>query len=76
MPNNTGYINTVAVMQKFSNLSVVIGVITYHILKTMKSMSVMIQDPPTTYKWVGKLPLKKNTYDYKTDPSEAMKNST
>ena len=74
MPNNTGYINTVAVMQKFFDQAIS-GNWSYnptHFENNEVPMSVMIQDLLTTYKMGWKTSYYQNTYDYKTDPSEAM----
>ena len=74
MPNNTGYINTVAVMQKFFDQAIS-GNWSYnptHYENNEVPMSVMIQDLLTTYKMGWKTSYYQNTYDYKTDPSEAL----
>ena len=73
MPNNTGYINTVAVMQKFFDQAIS-GNWSYnptHYENNEVPMSQMIQDLLTTYKMGWKTSYYQNTYDYKTDPSEA-----
>jgi len=72
MPNNTGYINTVAVMQKFFDQAIS-GNWSYnptHYENNEVPMSQMIQDLLTTYKLGWKTSYYQNTYDYKTDPSE------
>src|SRR5210317_1196783 len=74
MPNNTGYINTVAVMQKFFDQAIS-GNWSYnptHYENNEVPMSQMIQDLLTTYKMGWKTSYYQNTYDYKTDPSEAV----
>ena len=72
MPNNTGYINVVAVMQKFFDQAIS-GNWSYnptHYPDNEVPMSVMVQDLLTTYKMGWKTSYYQNTYDYKTDPSE------
>ena len=72
MPNNTGYINTVAVMQKFFDQAIS-GNWSYnptHYENNEVPMSVMVQDLLTTYKMGWKTSYYQNTYDYKTDPSD------
>jgi len=72
MPSNTGYINTVAVMQKFFDQAIS-GNWSYnptHFPDNEVPMSQMIQDLLTTYKLGWKTSYYQNTYDYKTDPSE------
>ena len=74
MPNNTGYINTVAVMQKFFDQAIS-GNWSYnptHYENNEVPMSQMIQDLLTTYKMGWKTSYYQNTYDYKTDPSESV----
>ena len=74
MPNNTGYINTVAVMQKFFDQAIS-GNWSYnptHFENNEVPMSQMIQDLLTTYKMGWKTSYYQNTYDYKTDPSELV----
>ena len=74
MPNNTGYINTVAVMQKFFDQAIS-GNWSYnptHYENNEVPMSQMIQDLLTTYKMGWKTSYYQNTYDYKTDPSELI----
>ena len=69
MPNNTGYINTVAVMQKFFDQAIS-GNWSYnptHYENNEVPMSQMIQDLLTTYKMGWKTSYYQNTYDYKTD---------
>ena len=72
MPNNTGYINVVAVMQKFFDQAIS-GNWSYnptHYENNEVPMSQMIQDLLTTYKMGWKTSYYQNTYDYKTDPSD------
>jgi len=72
MPNNTGYINIVAVMQKFFDQAIS-GNWSYnptHFDNNEVPMSVMIGDLLNTYKLGWKTSYYQNTYDYKTDPSE------
>ncbi len=72
MPNNTGYINVVAVMQKFFDQAIS-GNWSYnptHFENNEVPMSQMIQDLLNTYKFGWKTSYYQNTYDYKTDPSE------
>jgi ribonucleoside-diphosphate reductase alpha chain len=72
MPNNTGYINIVAVMQKFFDQAIS-GNWSYnptHFENNEVPMSVMIGDLLNTYKLGWKTSYYQNTYDYKTDPSE------
>jgi ribonucleoside-diphosphate reductase alpha chain len=72
MPNNEGYINTVAVMQKFFDQAIS-GNWSYnptHYPDNEVPMSVMLQDLLNTYKYGWKTSYYQNTYDYKTDPSE------
>jgi len=72
MPSNEGYINTVAVMQKFFDQAIS-GNWSYnptHYEDNEVPMSVMIKDLLTTYKMGWKTSYYQNTYDYKTDPSE------
>ena len=72
MPNNEGYINVVAVMQKFFDQAIS-GNWSYNPTNYPDNevpMSVMIQDLLMTYKLGWKTSYYQNTYDYKTDPSE------
>jgi ribonucleoside-diphosphate reductase alpha chain len=72
MPSNEGYINIVAVMQKFFDQAIS-GNWSYnptHFDNNEVPMSVMIRDLLTTYKLGWKTSYYQNTYDYKTDPSE------
>ena len=72
MPSNEGYINVVAVMQKFFDQAIS-GNWSYnptHFENNEVPMSVMLQDLLTTYKYGWKTSYYQNTYDYKTDPSE------
>tara|TARA_E500000178_G_scaffold304006_1_gene314550 strand:+ start:8430 stop:10751 length:2322 start_codon:yes stop_codon:yes gene_type:complete len=78
MPNNTGYINTVAVMQKFFDQAIS-GNWSYnptHFENNEVPMSVMIGDLLNTYKLGWKTSYYQNTYDYKTDPSELEEEKT
>jgi ribonucleoside-diphosphate reductase alpha chain len=72
MPSNEGYINIVAVMQKFFDQAIS-GNWSYnptHFENNEVPMSVMIKDLLNTYKLGWKTSYYQNTYDYKTDPSE------
>ena len=72
MPNNDGYINIVAVMQKFFDQAIS-GNWSYNPTQFPNNevpMSVMMKDLLTTYKMGWKTSYYQNTYDYKTDPSE------
>jgi len=72
MPNNEGYINVVAVMQKFFDQAIS-GNWSYnptHYPDNEVPMSQMINDLLMTYKLGWKTSYYQNTYDYKTDPSE------
>ena len=72
MPSNEGYINIVAVMQKFFDQAIS-GNWSYnptHYENNEVPMSVMLQDMLMTYKLGWKTSYYQNTYDYKTDPSE------
>jgi ribonucleoside-diphosphate reductase alpha chain len=74
MPSNEGYINTVAVMQKFFDQAIS-GNWSYnptHFPDNEVPMSQMIQDLLNTYKYGWKTSYYQNTYDYKTDPSEVV----
>ena len=78
MPSNEGYINTVAVMQKFFDQAIS-GNWSYnptHYENNEVPMSVMIRDLLTTYKMGWKTSYYQNTYDYKTDPSELEEETT
>ena len=69
MPNNTGYINIVAVMQKFFDQAIS-GNWSYnpqHFENNEVPTSVMAQDLLTTYKYGWKTSYYQNTYDTKTD---------
>ena len=69
MPSNEGYINTVAVMQKFFDQAIS-GNWSYnptHFENNEVPMSVMLKDLLTTYKLGWKTSYYQNTYDYKTD---------
>jgi ribonucleoside-diphosphate reductase alpha chain len=72
MPSNEGYINIVAVMQKFFDQAIS-GNWSYnptHFENNEVPMSVMMKDLLGTYKLGWKTSYYQNTYDYKTDPSE------
>ena len=72
MPSNEGYINVVAVMQKFFDQAIS-GNSSYNPTQYPDNevpMSAMINDLLTTYKYGWKTSYYQNTYDYKTDPSE------
>ena len=74
MPSNEGYINVVAVMQKFFDQAIS-GNWSYnptHYENNEVPMSVMLQDLLNTYKYGWKTSYYQNTYDYKTDPSELV----
>ena len=72
MPGNTGYINVVAVMQKFFDQAIS-GNWSYnpeHYENSEVPVSVMAQDLLTTYKYGWKTSYYQNTYDNKTDEIE------
>ena len=72
MPDNQGYINIVAVMQKFFDQAIS-GNWSYnptHFENNEVPMSIMLKDLLTTYKLGWKTSYYQNTYDFKTDPSE------
>ena len=76
MPSNTGYINIVAVMQKFFDQAIS-GNWSYnptHFENNEVPMSQMINDMLTTYKLGWKTSYYQNTYDFKSDPSDAEDN--
>jgi ribonucleoside-diphosphate reductase alpha chain len=69
MPSNTGYINVVAVMQKFFDQAIS-GNWSYNpenYADNEVPVSVMAQDFLTTYKYGWKTSYYQNTYDIKTD---------
>jgi len=75
MPNNTGYINIVAVMQKFFDQAIS-GNWSYNPENYENNevpTSVMAQDLLTTYKYGWKTSYYQNTYDHKTDEIEVSK---
>jgi len=77
MPNNTGYINIVAVMQKFFDQAIS-GNWSYnpeHYENNEVPVSVMAQDFLNTYKYGWKTSYYQNTYDIKTDNIEDVKKS-
>ncbi len=72
MPSNKGYINIVAVMQKFFDQAIS-GNWSYnpqHYENSEVPVSVMAQDLLTTYKYGWKTSYYQNTYDVKTDEVE------
>ena len=72
MPSNEGYINIVAVMQKFFDQAIS-GNWSYnplHYDDNEVPVSVMAQDLLTTYKYGWKTSYYQNTYDTKTDFDE------
>ena len=74
MPSNEGYINIVAVMQKFFDQAIS-GNWSYnptHFDNNEVPMSVMIQDMLMTYKLGWKTSYYQNTYDLKVDDTEAV----
>jgi ribonucleoside-diphosphate reductase alpha chain len=74
MPSNTGYINVVAVMQKFFDQAIS-GNWSYnpeHYEGSEVPTSVMAQDLLTTYKYGWKTSYYQNTYDNKTDEVESI----
>ena len=75
MSGNTGYINIVAVMQKFFDQAIS-GNWSYnpeHYENSEVPVSVMAQDLLTTYKYGWKTSYYQNTYDNKTDEIEEDK---
>jgi ribonucleoside-diphosphate reductase alpha chain len=77
MPSNTGYINIVAVMQKFFDQAIS-GNWSYNpenYADNEVPVSVMAQDLLTTYKYGWKTSYYQNTYDIKTDEVEDPKSS-
>jgi ribonucleoside-diphosphate reductase alpha chain len=77
MPSNRGYINIVAVMQKFFDQAIS-GNWSYnpeHYENNEVPVSVMAQDLLTTYKYGWKTSYYQNTYDIKTDEVEESKTS-
>ena len=77
MPDNTGYINIVAVMQKFFDQAIS-GNWSYNPQNYENSevpVSVMAQDFLSTYKYGWKTSYYQNTYDIKTDEvSDTLEN--
>jgi len=76
MPNNTGYINVVAVMQKFFDQAIS-GNWSYNPENYPDNevpVSVMAQDLLTTYKYGWKTSYYQNTYDAKKDGEEEKSN--
>jgi len=77
MPSNSGYINIVAVMQKFFDQAIS-GNWSYnpeHYENNEVPVSVMAQDLLTTYKYGWKTSYYQNTYDIKTDEVVESKTS-
>ena len=77
MPSNAGYINIVAVMQKFFDQAIS-GNWSYNPENYPDNevpVSVMAQDLLTTYKYGWKTSYYQNTYDFKTDEVEDTKES-
>ena len=77
MTSNEGYINVVAVMQKFFDQAIS-GNWSYNPTQYEDNevpMSVMMKDLLTTYKLGWKTSYYQNTYDFKTDPSEVEENT-
>jgi ribonucleoside-diphosphate reductase alpha chain len=77
MPSNRGYINIVAVMQKFFDQAIS-GNWSYNPENYPNNevpVSVMAQDLLTTYKYGWKTSYYQNTYDIKTDEVEESKPS-
>jgi ribonucleoside-diphosphate reductase alpha chain len=77
MPSNRGYINIVAVMQKFFDQAIS-GNWSYNPENYENNevpVSVMAQDLLTTYKYGWKTSYYQNTYDIKTDEVEESKTS-
>jgi ribonucleoside-diphosphate reductase alpha chain len=77
MRSNRGYINIVAVMQKFFDQAIS-GNWSYNPENYPNNevpVSVMAQDLLTTYKYGWKTSYYQNTYDIKTDESEESKTS-
>ena len=77
MESNRGYINIVAVMQKFFDQAIS-GNWSYNPLQYPDNevpISVMAQDLLTTYKYGWKTSYYQNTYDFKTDEVEETKES-
>ena len=75
MPDNTGYINIVSVMQKFFDQAIS-GNWSYnpeHFDDSEVPVSVMAQDLLTTYKYGWKTSYYQNTNDMKTDEIESEK---
>ena len=73
MKDNSGYINIVAVMQKFFDQAIS-GNWSYnpqHFEGSEVPTSVMAQDLLTTYKYGWKTSYYQNTYDVKTDEVES-----
>jgi len=75
MPNNTGYINIVAVMQKFFDQAIS-GNWSYnpeHYADNEVPVSVMAQDLLNTYKYGWKTSYYQNTYDIKKEEDDEEK---
>ena len=73
MPSNEGYINVVAVMQKFFDQAIS-GNWSYNPTHLWEQWSANECDDARLVKWLTSMGWKtsyyQNTYDYKTDPSE------
>ena len=77
MESNRGYINIVAVMQKFFDQAIS-GNWSYNPTQYPDNevpVSVMAQDLLTTYKYGWKTSYYQNTYDFKSDEVEETKES-
>ena len=77
MESNRGYINIVAVMQKFFDQAIS-GNWSYNPTQFPNNevpVSVMAQDLLTTYKYGWKTSYYQNTYDFKTDELEETNKS-
>jgi ribonucleoside-diphosphate reductase alpha chain len=77
MPSNTGYINIVAVMQKFFDQAIS-GNWSYNPENYPDNevpTSIMAQDLLTTYKYGWKTSYYQNTYDNKTDEVDETRQS-
>jgi len=78
MPSNKGYLNIMAVMQKFFDQSISTNW-SYNPTQYSNNeipMSVLTEDLLQSYKYGLKTVYYSNTYDYKTDPSEIDDSAT
>jgi ribonucleoside-diphosphate reductase alpha chain len=78
MPNNNGYINIVAVMQKYFDQAIS-GNWSYnplHYENNEVPLSVMMQDLLNTYKYGWKTSYYQNTNDMKIDDTQEEKETT